>query len=195
MYELRRKDKTKREFSKIALGGIIKPKNKMNTEMKNAEIGPSIEPYIGVKLVQAFPEMKSSIVREGSGDVSKSEDGYAVIYENGYKSWSPKEVFEKAYRRTTGLTFGLAIEALKLGKCVARRGWNGKGMFIYKALPNSVPAEIVPKMISLSEDTKKLITTGLNFGSGMTIVKPDGTADSWVASSSDTFAEDWFIVE
>ena len=68
-------------------------------------------------------------------------------------------------------------------------------MFIYKALPNTVGAEIVPKMISLSEETKKLIPGALIFGSGMTIVKPDGTADSWVASSSDTFAEDWFIVE
>lgn len=24
--------------------------------------------------------------------------GYVVIYENGYKSWSPTEVFEAAYR-------------------------------------------------------------------------------------------------
>jgi len=149
--------------------------------------------YIGVKMISAEPKQKTTLGTENSeGGV---QEGYKVVYEDGYESWSPKDVFEKAYRETESLTFGLAIEALKLGKCIARKGWNGKGMFIYKALPNVVPAEVVPKMISLSEETKKLITSSLNFGSGMTIVKPDGTADSWVASSSDTFAEDWFIVE
>lgn len=27
-----------------------------------------------------------------------NEEGYIVEYEDGYKSWSPKEVFEKAYK-------------------------------------------------------------------------------------------------
>lgn len=41
--------------------------------------------YIGVKKVEAYPED-----RDG-------KPGYAVIYPDGYKSWSPKEVFEAAY--------------------------------------------------------------------------------------------------
>ena len=32
---------------------------------------------------------------------------------------------------TNNMTFGQAIEALKNGKSVARKGWNGKGMFLY----------------------------------------------------------------
>ena len=28
------------------------------------------------------------------------------------------------------MSFGKAIEALKEGKCVSRKGWNGKGMFL-----------------------------------------------------------------
>jgi len=35
----------------------------------------------------------------------------------------------------------------------------------------------------------------LKYRGGMILVHPDGTANSWVASSSDTFAEDWIIVE
>lgn len=31
------------------------------------------------------------------------------------------------------MNFGQAIEALKQGKKVARKGWNGKGMFIFIA--------------------------------------------------------------
>lgn len=46
--------------------------------------------YIGVKLVQAEPETRH---KEGGG----YEAGYKVVYPDGYVSWSPKEVFEKAY--------------------------------------------------------------------------------------------------
>lgn len=41
--------------------------------------------YIGVKHVEAYPEEKDG------------KQGYAVIYPDGYKRWSPKDVFESAY--------------------------------------------------------------------------------------------------
>lgn len=41
--------------------------------------------YIGVKRIEAYPEE-----RDG-------KPGYVVIYADGYKSWSPKDVFEAAY--------------------------------------------------------------------------------------------------
>jgi len=41
--------------------------------------------YIGIKIVTAYTQEK-----EGKA-------GYGVIYEDGYVSWSPKEVFEGAY--------------------------------------------------------------------------------------------------
>ena len=42
-----------------------------------------------------------------------AEPGYFVRYPYGYESWSPKDVFEAAYRSTSGMNFGLAIEAMK----------------------------------------------------------------------------------
>lgn len=42
--------------------------------------------YVGVKIVKAEPE-----VRNG-------KEGYRVRYSDGYVSWSPKDVFDKAYR-------------------------------------------------------------------------------------------------
>ncbi len=48
----------------------------------------------------------------------------------GYISMSPKHVFDEAYKKTNGMTFGLAIEAMKKGHCVARKGWNGKGIYV-----------------------------------------------------------------
>ena len=41
--------------------------------------------YLGVKLVEAYPEE-----RDG-------KPGYAVSYPDGYKSWSPRAVFDAAY--------------------------------------------------------------------------------------------------
>ena len=41
--------------------------------------------YIGVKHVEAYPEEKDG------------KQGYVVIYPDGDKSWSPKDVFESAY--------------------------------------------------------------------------------------------------
>lgn len=44
------------------------------------------EQYTGTKTVTAFPMMHDG------------KDGYAVIYADGYRSWSPKDVFEATYK-------------------------------------------------------------------------------------------------
>ena len=126
-----------------------------------------------------------------------------------------KDYFEdnlEPFGGNDNLSFGLAIEALKQGKCVARKGWNGKGMFICKQVPARIGIDIVPKMQSLPEDAKKIflsrydtcVESGgnppnnfstIDYENQMLIVKGDNTMDSWVPSSSDVFAEDWFILE
>lgn len=59
--------------------------------------------YIGVKIVKAKPATKAEFlaladeprkISEGNTDA----EGYIVKYPDGYVSWSPKDVFEKAYR-------------------------------------------------------------------------------------------------
>ena len=45
--------------------------------------------YIGSKLVKAEPQEKDG------------KEGYRVVYEDGYESWSPNDVFEKAYLEVT----------------------------------------------------------------------------------------------
>lgn len=46
--------------------------------------------YVGCKVVKAYPQDRT---RADSG----IEAGYAVLYPDGYNSWSPKDVFDKAY--------------------------------------------------------------------------------------------------
>lgn len=45
--------------------------------------------YIGTKIVCAEPEEKNG------------RPGFKVVYDDGYKSWSPAEVFKRAYRELT----------------------------------------------------------------------------------------------
>jgi hypothetical protein len=60
--------------------------------------------YIGTKVIKAVPmtkgeygELKGAIVPI---EANPYADGYLVQYEDGYVSWSPKHVFESAYRKT-----------------------------------------------------------------------------------------------
>lgn len=66
--------------------------------------------YIGVKIIKAQPgtmaeaqAMKNGCSREVQEKLAQKADpanqeGYIVKYPDGYISWSPKDVFEKAYR-------------------------------------------------------------------------------------------------
>lgn len=45
--------------------------------------------YIGTKLIEAEPAVKNG------------QEGYKVRYADGYESWSPKDVFERAYLSVT----------------------------------------------------------------------------------------------
>lgn len=51
--------------------------------------------YIGIKVVEAVPMTAEEAVNHGYRIGDNNGDGYEVTYEEGYKSWCPKEVFEK----------------------------------------------------------------------------------------------------
>ena len=93
--------------------------------------------FIGVKMVEAVPMTAGEAANKGyRTPVAESAmdlyiAGYEITYPDGYKSWCPKDVFEEANRPIADMTFGFAIEALKKGLKVARKGWNGKGMYLW----------------------------------------------------------------
>jgi hypothetical protein len=96
------------------------------------------------------------------------------------------------------MTFGDAIEILKLGGAVRRNGWNGNGLFVIKQVPTRITEEIIPKMQSLPQSAKDLILKDkgfIDYTSQCLIYNENtGRADSWVPSASDVFAKDWEIV-
>lgn len=64
--------------------------------------------YIGTKMIQAEPAFRidgeiypKSWPMPSGWDFEHLEDGYKVVYQDGYESWSPKDVFEAAYLPVT----------------------------------------------------------------------------------------------
>lgn len=66
-----------------------------------------MEKYLGVKLVEAelAKGYNNKLYTASSPDGVETQDGYKVVYEDGYVSWSPKDVFEKAYRKIKEFDF------------------------------------------------------------------------------------------
>lgn len=162
----------------------------------------SMPKYIGTKVVQAKPmPLKDAqyVLGREIKPATDEEDGYLVVYNDGYRSWSPKSVFDAAYRKLGEMDFGLVIEALKFGLAVRRKGWNGKGLFVVKQISSHIEGGIIPNMQSLPQSAKNILLSRENahidYTNQMLIINPDGRADSWVPSVSDIFAEDWEIVE
>lgn len=146
--------------------------------------------YIGTKIIEAKPMTRGDYnVFRGwkiPEDENPEDRGYLVKYPDGYISWSPKEVFEEAYRECDSMPFGLAIEAIKKGKRVKRKGWNGKNQYIQLATGisyKSADGEIV----NCEHDAIG--------NQAIAFVGTSGVQMGWLASQADMLAEDWVFVE
>jgi hypothetical protein len=110
-----------------------------------------------------------------------------------------------------GLSFGAAIEALKHGKKVTRKGWNGKGMYLKLIQGYPVNGHLNPssnnfKVPEITPDGSENITQGLP-GQMLDFIVMKTAGDSkywgeghsdyvhWLASQTDMLAEDWVILE
>lgn len=161
---------------KVTLGGLTA--NEWNEKYGRTDM----KKYLGVKMIEAKPMNLGDYNRYKSWTIPEDEDpmkeGYMVVYPDGYVSWSPKEIFEEAYREISGLTFGLAVEAMKKGARVARKGWNGKGMWI-----------------ELSEYGKGAMYKDRPLHPHILMATAQGDFVPWLASQTDMLAEDWEVVE
>ena len=73
--------------------------------------------YIGKKSIMASPMSKSDaerVLNRELSDAKGGEEGYLVEYEDGYRSWSPKETFEAAYKIAETHLDRLLIESEEL---------------------------------------------------------------------------------
>lgn len=142
----------------------------------NGEI-PMTKDYYGTKRITAWPQEK------------EGQPGYAVKYDHGYISWSPKDVFEAAYQPITAMSFGHAVAALKAGHKVARAGWNGKGMFLYLVPGSRFTVNRAPLLGIYPEGTE------IDYHAHIDMKTAQGYCVPWLASQADMLADDWTIVE
>ena len=155
-----------------------------------------MEKYIGTKIIEAEPAFRVSNdgynnhittdARDAFTNFAVVEDGYRVRYQDGYESWSPKDVFEEAYRRTDSMSFGLAIEAVKAGHKIQREGWNGKGQYVELAT-----------CISYKNASSEVVNVNHDAigNAALAFVGTSGVQIGWLASQADMLADDWRIVE
>ena len=80
------------------------------------------------------------------------------------------------------MDFGKALENLKAGKKVVRKGWNGKGIFLELQKPDKNSKMTQPYIYI---DTLGLDTTNPN--------APKGRVP-WLASQTDMLSDDWKVV-
>ncbi len=118
--------------------------------------------YIGTKIIKAEPLRKDG------------ENGYRVMYEDGYESWSPKATFEAAYRDVDAdLSFSNALFFIKSGCKFRRSGWNGPGQHIELQRPDDNSKMTLPYIY---------------------ISTVQGDLVPWLASQTDILATDWELV-
>ena len=97
-----------------------------------------------------------------------------------------KRTETEADRPAYGMTFGMAIEAAKKGKRIARKGWNGKGQYVELA-----------KDISYKSPTGAVVNAEHNAigNQALAFVGTSGVQMGWLASQADMLADDWETVE
>lgn len=158
-----------------------------------------MELYVGAKLIKAEREPAPYDI----GEHKKGEPGYKVEYPDGYTSWSPKDVFEEAYRKadldfiinvreedpnatqTIGeFGFDKAIRLLKKGFRLSRKGWNGKNQYI-----------VVVNCLSYIDECGAIVNSDhKDIGNAaIAFVGTSGTQVGWLASQADMLAEDWGV--
>jgi hypothetical protein len=79
------------------------------------------------------------------------------------------------------MDFGGALDSLKKGMCVARKGWNGKGIFIELQVPDEYSKMTHPYIF--------IDTTGLKTDNEFA---PRDRVP-WLASQTDMLSDDWEV--
>lgn len=158
---------------------------------------PEYKKYIRCHIVKATPMTRGEYNKHrgwiAPANENAAAEGYHVVYPDGYESWCPKAQFEAAGRPIEGMTFGMAIEAMKQGMKVARRGWNGKGMYLWLLPATDVKKEWChdPRLVEAMGDRDTLPC----LGSIRMFTATKEVLTGWLASQTDMLSDDWEIVD
>lgn len=86
------------------------------------------------------------------------------------------------------MEIGNAVASAKIGRRIARAGWNGKGMWLYYVPAASYPAQ--------TEVAKAAYPDGMvPYRDYMAMRCVDGQVVPWLCSQSDLLANDWYELD
>lgn len=120
-------------------------------------------------------------------DGAPKQDGYSVTMPDGNKTWVERKVFEEIFQvAVPAMDFGQAIAAVREGKRIARRGWNGKNQYV--ELATNISYKNWSGTI-VNVDHSAIGSAALAF------VGTSGVQLGWLASQADMLADDWYIAD
>lgn len=149
----------------------------------------------GEDLINGSPKLGDMVARNPKNHddqwlVAKSyfEENLAIIS-------SPEATLAKSAKH---MSFSQALHYLKEGYKVARKGWNGKGMYI-ALIPSKESAELTEvftDVILESNDGPNECSAHKNYVDSYLCMKTaSGTVQpGWLASQADMLSEDWEII-
>lgn len=197
-----------------ALNGLISDlKNELKTALDKANIQAEVLVEKPRSLTDSYSVSDSILVKIGEFKRSFSVEGIRrassymkdkdvveqickIVLHEFNSNLGTKHCPGEVRVRTSGLSFGQAIEVARSGGMIARSGWNGKGMFVFMQVPSEISFDVIPKMTSLPQKVKDEFASrklNLFYSNQFAIVHSDNRINGWTPSPSDSLAEDWFI--
>jgi hypothetical protein len=150
-----------------------------------------------------FKDQGEMYIKTLEGDHHASVGDYIIRGVNGELYPCKPDIFEKTYdidEKTDSVMeapetthgFDWAIQQLKAGRKVQRKGWNGKGMFITLQQGSTVDGELMRNAPAKEFYTGKKCNIAPHIDMK---VADDSYVVGWLASQTDMLAEDWQIAE
>ena len=139
------------------------------------------------EMLQSLLHTVKDLVDQGNFLFTKNAPNGNVIV--GWKLLVPGEIAAPAKPEFVKAVtnFGDALEAMKDGERVARKGWNGNGMYVFLAHEADF---VTDADISAFDQMEVEVADMLVMKTAQDTFQP-----GWLASQTDMLAEDWYIVE
>lgn len=120
-------------------------------------------------------------------------DDRAVLFNGTWPDLKTLRQFKPWYQRPDDLgdgflSFSMALDVLKKGLRVARKGWHSPDMFIF-LVPDSHFDVSRPPLLGIYPDG-----TPIDYHAHIYLITAQGDVVPYVASQTDLLAEDWLIV-
>ena len=150
-------------------------------------------------VIEAYRTDKEMIIHTLEGDMKASVGDYIITGVNGEQYPCKPDIFKKTYKPVwpseTDLDFSDALVYLRQGLRCSRRGWNGKGQYIYMTNGSNVTCR------RLKGNTRKMIIISFDKDDSVEIMPHIDMKNAqnqliigWAPTQTDMLANDWYIV-